>query len=59
VCDARLNIREALSFQPVQRAGCVTVKVFLKAIYMQPHSEGIGRNHEKRGKKESVNAFHG
>jgi hypothetical protein len=53
-----VKVRESLRLQPVQRAGCVPVKVLLKTVHLQPQSEGMGRKREERGEQEAVDGVH-
>jgi hypothetical protein len=57
--DTRFEIRESLGFQPIQRARRITIKVFLKALHLQPEPECMGRKREKRDEHEGVDVFHG
>jgi hypothetical protein len=57
--DTRFKVREPLRFQPIQRARCITIKVFLKALHLHSQSEGVGRKREQRDEQESVDEFHG
>jgi hypothetical protein len=40
--DTRFKIHEALRFQPIQRAGRVAIKFFLKAVHLETHPGGGG-----------------